>query len=225
MTHITNPNHEHILHRLESDRIELETQLNEHTILSNLRDATGELSTIDHHPADVGTELFERSKDLALHDARRLQLEQIEWAIQRLQAGRYGCCDVCEGPIEPERLGALPHTTTCSIHAPRDIDRQRPIEEEVIQENHAERRRYAEVYGIDTHAFVSAADDVHDLIIENIDKHGIVRRTQQTAIWASDLHGNPIEAPVQKETASKSLAFELDLDDFDEFSNVISDDR
>ncbi|RKJ02761.1 molecular chaperone DnaK, partial [Butyricicoccus sp. 1XD8-22] len=40
----------------------------------SLRDSVDELSTIDNHPADLGTELFEREKDMALkvHDEDEL---------------------------------------------------------------------------------------------------------------------------------------------------------
>jgi phage/conjugal plasmid C-4 type zinc finger TraR family protein len=40
--------------------------------------------------------------------ARRLRI-----ALLRLQDGEYGVCSDCGGPIPPNRLRALPDTTTC----------------------------------------------------------------------------------------------------------------
>ena len=56
----------------------------------SMRDQTGELSTNDNHPADLGSEMFERSKDIALNENRERQLEDVKEALQRMENGRYG---------------------------------------------------------------------------------------------------------------------------------------
>jgi DnaK suppressor protein len=40
-------------------------------------------------------------------------LRQYQRAIERIDAGNYGTCEVCELPIEPERLDAVPQATDC----------------------------------------------------------------------------------------------------------------
>ena len=47
-----------------------------------LRDSTGELSATDNHPADVGTEVFERERDLAIQGTLEHELEQIHSALR-----------------------------------------------------------------------------------------------------------------------------------------------
>ena len=42
------------------------------------REASGELSSYDNHPGDLGTELFEREKDVALEIHEEDQLNEIE---------------------------------------------------------------------------------------------------------------------------------------------------
>lgn len=42
------------------------------------------------------------------------ELGQVETAIRHLDAGLYGRCTVCKGPIEPARLAAVPYAITCS---------------------------------------------------------------------------------------------------------------
>src|SRR5699024_11236237 len=53
-------------------------------------EAIGELSSYDNHPADLGTELFERGKDLALTDHAESELERINEALHALEEGSYG---------------------------------------------------------------------------------------------------------------------------------------
>lgn len=79
----------------------------------SLRESTAELSVVDNHPADTGSELFERSKDLSLYDRHVKKLEQIDSALSRMEQGGYGLCLSCDGPIPAERLEAIPYTMYC----------------------------------------------------------------------------------------------------------------
>lgn len=73
----------------------------------------GELSDADQHPADVGTETFNRERDVALVESIDGELSDVEAALERLEAGRYGICEACGRPIGAERLDALPATRFC----------------------------------------------------------------------------------------------------------------
>ena len=105
---------------------------------SSLKDSTGELSLIDNHPADTGSELFERSKDLALHENRLKTLDEINRALERLDRGVYGRCVVCGREIGRERLEALPYAACCrrcqtrQEESSREEDADRPVEESVL---------------------------------------------------------------------------------------------
>lgn len=48
-----------------------------------------------------------------LHTMDQKKLNQIEEALQRLDAGLYGRCTACGEAIEAERLAILPATTLC----------------------------------------------------------------------------------------------------------------
>ncbi len=101
-----------------------------------VRDSISELSVYDNHPADIGTETFERSKDLALRDQAEIQLRKIEDALSSIEKGTYGICDTCGAEIPLERLEAMPSTTMCARckeAEERLPDRHpRPVEEDVI---------------------------------------------------------------------------------------------
>lgn len=80
----------------------------------DMRDTLSELSTIDNHPADIGTELYERERDTALRDNLKHKLEAIDSALERMNQGTYGRCEHCGREIPQERLEALPYTTLCA---------------------------------------------------------------------------------------------------------------
>jgi RNA polymerase-binding protein DksA len=48
-----------------------------------------------------------------LQDRSEEQVEEIEVALQRMEAGSYGVCEKCGQPIKFERLEALPTASAC----------------------------------------------------------------------------------------------------------------
>lgn len=83
----------------------------------SIQHSSGELSMYDNHPADMGTELFEREKDRALHEQSESQISHINHALAAIEKGTYGKCEVCNRTISYERLEAIPYTTLCIDHA------------------------------------------------------------------------------------------------------------
>lgn len=79
----------------------------------SLQDSTSELSSYDNHPADLGGETFERSKDLALRENAHLASERIDEALEAIEKGTYGICAICGKAIAPDRLSVLPEAVTC----------------------------------------------------------------------------------------------------------------
>ena len=77
------------------------------------RTALAETSGADQHPADVGTERFEREKDLSIIAGIDAELVDVDLALKRLEADDYGTCDMCGRPIGEARLQARPATRFC----------------------------------------------------------------------------------------------------------------
>jgi DnaK suppressor protein len=73
----------------------------------------GELSSVDQHPGDSGTETFEMEKNVSLLEQVDDELQEIEAAAQRLERGTYGACQACSRPIGDARLEAMPATRFC----------------------------------------------------------------------------------------------------------------
>jgi YteA family regulatory protein len=119
----------------EKNRLEEGLSQNDHFGLDrgHYHESMGELSSYDNHPADEGTELFEREKDIALEEHYKLQIANINQALVAMENGTYGKCQVCGTDISEERLEALPNTTYCKEHSPdQHVSEKRPVEEGVL---------------------------------------------------------------------------------------------
>lgn len=97
------------------------------------RDSIGELSLYDNHPADIGTELFERGKDIALHEMVEQELDEVNKALNKFAAGTYGLCEVTGKEIPYERLEANPTAKTLVEYGEASFEHQRPVEEDVLE--------------------------------------------------------------------------------------------
>jgi len=76
-------------------------------------ESVGELSSIDQHPADLGTETFEREKDVSILEQVEAELADVEHALRRLDEGTYGVCEACGKAIGDARLDAMPAARLC----------------------------------------------------------------------------------------------------------------
>ncbi len=83
----------------------------------------GELSTADQHPAEQATETLERELDLGVLQSVDGELTELQAAIERLDAGKYGVCEVCGKSIPDGRLEAMPAARYC-VDDQAKIDRE-----------------------------------------------------------------------------------------------------
>lgn len=87
----------------------------------NLRDSTQELSVLDNHPADVGTENYMAGLGTGLDMNTQNVADKIKSALERLKRGSYGICRVCGKNIDSRRLEALPYADTCQNCSGADV--------------------------------------------------------------------------------------------------------
>lgn len=98
-----------------------------------MKETVGDLSNYDNHPADHGSETFERGKDIALHEHSEEEIHDIERALTAMDKGTYGMCEVCGADIPYERLEVLPTALRCVQHAEEEyVSRRRPAEEDIL---------------------------------------------------------------------------------------------
>ncbi len=91
---------------LEADGVGVETE----------SESLSELSDLAQHQADIGTETFDRERDLSILEQVEAELTDVERALRRLDDGTYGTCEACGKPIEDERLKAMPAARYCLEH-------------------------------------------------------------------------------------------------------------
>jgi RNA polymerase-binding transcription factor DksA len=76
-------------------------------------EASGDLSLMPIHMADVGTDNYEQEFTLSLMQNEEGVLELVESALERIEDGDYGICAACQGRIPKTRLSAIPYTPYC----------------------------------------------------------------------------------------------------------------
>ncbi len=87
------------------------------TLKKSRLDATGDLSSMPIHMADLGTDNYEQEFALGLVDSERKLLKEIDTAIKRLEEGTYGTCEGTGKSIPKARLEAQPWARYCVEYA------------------------------------------------------------------------------------------------------------
>ena len=73
--------------------------------------------TQDDNFADGGQVAAGQDEIMTLATDLRSQLDDVQRALEKLDAGTYGRCEACEEPIGDERLAAMPAARYCMVHA------------------------------------------------------------------------------------------------------------
>jgi RNA polymerase-binding transcription factor DksA len=76
-------------------------------------EASGQLSSVPMHPADVGTDAFEQQMNSSLMQNERQIQGEVAAALERIEEGTFGRCQNCDREISKERLKMLPYTRYC----------------------------------------------------------------------------------------------------------------
>src|SRR5215831_9405400 len=76
-------------------------------------EASGSLSNMPIHMADLGTDNFEQEFTLSLLQNEEQALDEIAAALDRLDQHTFGRCEECHKEIPRQRLQALPYTRYC----------------------------------------------------------------------------------------------------------------
>jgi RNA polymerase-binding transcription factor DksA len=99
------------------------SHLADEALRKNQRDASGNLSSMPIHMADIGSDNFEQEFTLSLLQNEENVLKEIGDALERLKLGTFGLCEECQSAIPKARLGALPYTRYC-VDCARKLEKQ-----------------------------------------------------------------------------------------------------
>ncbi len=101
--------------RLESERERLQAMIADYE--QELEEARLSESSSDRSPdpgnAEASSTKLEYAKELSIEQNSVDLLGKVDWALQRIEEGNYGLCEVCGKAIPLARLDALPYTTFC----------------------------------------------------------------------------------------------------------------
>jgi DnaK suppressor protein len=108
---------EHFRKRLEDEKARLEHALGflDRDNAGSIADELGEVndSSVDNHLGDIATATFDRELEEGLEEGAQQTLDDVNAALQRIEDGTYGTCEVCGKPIGAARLEAIPWTRLC----------------------------------------------------------------------------------------------------------------
>jgi RNA polymerase-binding protein DksA len=76
-------------------------------------EASGNLSDVPVHPADLSADTYEEEVSLDLLEHQDRLLAEINDALTRIERGTFGRCEKCGQEIPRERLQALPYARYC----------------------------------------------------------------------------------------------------------------
>ena len=93
------------------------TEFEDEALRKSRMDATGDLSSMPIHMADLGTDNYEQEFALGLMDSERKLLREIDNALVRLENKTYGICEGTGKPIPKARLEAQPWARYCVEYA------------------------------------------------------------------------------------------------------------
>lgn len=103
------------------------TNIEKESLKKSRLDATGDLSNVPIHMADIGSDNYEQEFALDLMDSERKLLDEIHGALERIEDGTFGICEGTSKPIPKARLKAQPWARYCVEYA-------RKIEQGLVQE-------------------------------------------------------------------------------------------
>lgn len=72
---------------------------------------------------EAADKIEEYDENRAVNDELEVRYNEIKHALERIQKGTYGSCEVCSAPIEEERLNANAAARTCLAHKDEEYDR------------------------------------------------------------------------------------------------------
>ena len=88
-------------------------QMADATLKKSRSEASGDLSSMPIHMADIGSDNFEQEFTLSLMESEEGTLDLIETSLERIEDGTYGQCEECGVKIPKTRLNAVPYASMC----------------------------------------------------------------------------------------------------------------
>jgi len=118
MSHLTDEQLEELRANLEAEKDSLEEELAEHgKKVGEDWEGTSESKGQEADPSDAADNIEALATNIPLVEELEKRYKEVRHAIERMDKGTYGHCEVCKQPIEIDRLEANPAAAACIEHA------------------------------------------------------------------------------------------------------------
>ena len=88
-------------------------------ILKNIKEAKDEINQLKNSEAsdeaDFATITSDASIEELISEKQQKELEEIDYALKKIEEGTYGICEMCEEEISIERLKVKPQARYCIV--------------------------------------------------------------------------------------------------------------
>ncbi len=103
---------DHYRELILAKRREIYEELKQGELKEAIQEAPAE-NSYAFHMADLGSDVNEREKSFLVAALENDILAELDEALIRIEEGTYGLCAVCDQPIDPKRLEAIPYAKLC----------------------------------------------------------------------------------------------------------------
>lgn len=93
-----------------------------------IKEQSGDHSGYAFHMADQGTDMMQRETEFLHVERDGKLLADVEEALEKIEKGEYGNCELCESVINFERLEFLPYSKLCIKCQSQEEDPRRHLE-------------------------------------------------------------------------------------------------
>ncbi len=116
----------HFKNLLLTEKEQLEAGLNEVGLPDSDQAGDWHAAPSDRSEVDMRDDVADRLEDFEEQEATEVNLEKqlrdVTLALEKIEAGTYGLCEIGGEQIETDRLEANPSARTCKIHLNEEAD-------------------------------------------------------------------------------------------------------
>ena len=98
---------------LQKCKQELLRELNEDAVQVADHDYSAKFVDYGDKDDENAAEVANFEKNLSLEKTLEVSLYNVDLALKKIEEGKYGLCEKCSNPINPDRLKAFPSASSC----------------------------------------------------------------------------------------------------------------
>ncbi len=151
-----------------------------------------ELSYYDNHPSDMGDELTELQKGMALKVNEVSLLNKVEKALEYIDTGSYGICQLCKNQIKKERLDILPYSIYC-VSCQEDVSKQERADAANMKNGEYTLLNKPFSYGYNDYSFNDEIGYDAEDTYEEVESYDRLRYNKEHSNHNEDFYVEPIE--------------------------------